>query len=245
MPGNRIYAVGDVHGHLGLLEILAEAIAEDIRDRPADTVTEIFLGDYIDRGPHSKEVIDWLMRPPAHGGERICLMGNHEQRFIDFLDGEDVFAGFCTFGGIDTTASYGVNIAPDFSNAEIGEARRALLAAMPEGQQPFLRSLPILHRQAGHIFVHAGLRPGVPLEDQSARDCLWIRDGFLDSDADFGGLVVHGHTPHETIEVRPNRINIDTGAYWTGTLTCLVIDEGGKGLIQARPTGAERFVFPG
>lgn len=245
MSGKRIYAVGDIHGHLGLLEILAEAISDDIRARPAYGITEIYLGDYIDRGPRSRQVLDWLMQAPGHGGERICLRGNHEQRFIDFLDGQDVFAGFCTFGGIDTMASYGVRIEPDFSREEVENARQELLAAMPEGQPSFLRSLPIVHSQSGHIFVHAGLRPGVPLDRQTARDCLWIRDGFLDSDADFGGLVVHGHTPHETIEVRSNRINIDTGAYWTGTLTCLVIDEDGKSLIQARPTGAETFAFPG
>lgn len=244
----RVYAVGDVHGRLDLLERLGAAILEDTVDRPVGCsvgrslgrTVEIFLGDYVDRGASSAGVIDWLLAPPAHGGDRICLRGNHEQTMLSFLSDPSLFAQWSRFGGIETLMSYGVEPPARIGGANPASLSRALERAIPDDHRAFLEALPSLYTLGGYAFVHAGIRPGVPLGEQQDDDLLWIRDAFLDSSEDFGPVIVHGHTPVETVDVQPNRINIDTGAYLTHRLSCLVIEGDGLSLIQTDGEGIHR-----
>jgi serine/threonine protein phosphatase 1 len=224
--GLRVYAVGDVHGRRDLLERTLRAIDADVRrDRPQDSV-EIFLGDLIDRGPDSRGVIDVLSRSPPAAAHRVCLCGNHEERFLAFLDNPAEIQGWREFGGFDTLYSYGVAPPLGGSLDEAADTRLALLDALPEGHRRFLQLLPDQVEYGSYLFVHAGIDPARPLDAQRPVDLRWIREPFLSSRKDFGRIVVHGHTPVEEPEVLANRINIDTGAYVTGRLTCLVLERG-------------------
>ncbi len=193
----RLLAIGDIHGCHGLLlRLLAE-----VRPSPADRL--VFLGDYIDRGPDSRRVIETLLELRQQLPRTIFLRGNHEQMLLDYLDGRDRPL-FLANGGAATLASY----------------RRQGKVEIPCSHRDFLRTLPCLHREAGFIFVHAGLRPGVPIDRQTEDDLLWIRDAFLASDADFGATVVFGHTPQSAPLLRPGRVGLDTGAVYGGRLSC-------------------------
>lgn len=236
----RLYVTGDVHGRLDLLQPLGEAISEDAKASSQSECIEIFLGDYVDRGASSKGVIDWLISEPDHDGCRICLKGNHEDRLYRFWQGADVFEGLCRYGGIETFRSYGVHLSDHTAPEDAEPVREDFRRLLPEDHAEFLRSLPLMHKWNGLVFVHAGLKPGVALEDQKERDCLWIRDEFLESDYDFGAIVLHGHTPGPAIELRSNRINLDTHAYHSGRLSCLVISREGLQLIESRPDGVAK-----
>jgi len=232
-PGSRIYAIGDIHGRLDLLERLHDLIRADAAESDAARKVVVYLGDYIDRGPESKGVVELLMNRPLVGFERALLKGNHEVILLEFLDGAEVGAHWCTYGGLQTLESYGVRPLPIRGQPEeFAAARVALAGKIPPAHVEFLRSLPLTHAEGGYLFVHAGLRPGVDLAEQDEHDLLWIRDEFLQADADFGACVVHGHSIAEAPEIRPHRIGIDTGAFATGKLTALVLEGESREFLQ-------------
>lgn len=223
--GVRIYAVGDVHGRLDLLDRLLDRIAADGRDA-GDLIKHIvFLGDYIDRGPCSAGVIERLIAGPPAGFGAIHLKGNHEAALLDTLVTPRAAAAWMAFGGVATLASYGIAVSMGgVALSELDALRDRLRAALPPHHLRFFRSLRTSVSVGDYLFVHAGVRPGVPLERQTEKDMIWIREPFLHSDADFGKVVVHGHTIALEPEVRRNRIGIDTGAYATHRLTALVLE---------------------
>ena len=222
--GLRIYAIGDVHGRFDLLQELYAAIRLDVATRPPKQSVEIFLGDYVDRGPQSREVVDWLIRSEPACDERICLMGNHEDMLLGALRDVDGAEAWLFNGGVETLLSYGGTSRNALLGMTVGRARDAFAAVFPESHRAFVADLPHMTAFGGYAFVHAGLDPARPIREQDPFDLLWIREPFLTSAADFGFIVVHGHTPAAAPEVRPNRINIDTGAFFTGRLTCLVLE---------------------
>jgi serine/threonine protein phosphatase 1 len=156
--------------------------------------------------------------------QRICLMGNHEQIFLDFLEDPNVITSWMSLGGLETLASYGLRPKLTLRPAEVEEIQARLLAALPKAHRQFLQELQYCYRCGDYLFVHAGVRPGAALEEQLPEDLLWIREPFLTSTKNFGAVVVHGHTPETSPVVLPNRICVDTGAYVTGVLTCLVLE---------------------
>jgi serine/threonine protein phosphatase 1 len=198
----RILAIGDIHGTRDKLQMLMGAVNWD-----PDEDTLVFIGDYVDRGPDSAGVIDHVLGLMEWSENVICLRGNHEQLFIDFLDGRDT-STFLYNGGQATIDSYG------------GED-----AGLPEEHYDFLLSLPFYYETEDYIFVHAGLRDGLPLEQQDPHDLLWIREEFIHSSYDHGKLVVYGHTPKREPVVMENKIGIDTGAVYGGKLTCLELPD--------------------
>jgi serine/threonine protein phosphatase 1 len=230
----RIYAIGDIHGRADLLDQLHEMILADAASLP-DGVRKviIYLGDYVDRGMDSKGVIDRLVAEPVPGFERVLIKGNHEDAFLKFMVEPEFGRDWKYYGGLETLMSYGVKGLPlkDEPDAFVA-ARDELRGLMPEAHLRFLNSLQLSHDEGDYFFAHAGVRPGCPLEDQSGDDLMWIREEFLQSDAPFGKLVVHGHTPEEQPVVKRNRIGIDTGAYITGTLTALVLEGGSRRFLQ-------------
>jgi serine/threonine protein phosphatase 1 len=222
--GLRVYAIGDIHGRLDLLDRLLSDIAEDITRFPTMRPIYVFLGDYIDRGHSSRETIDRLIEHSvAH--ECIFLKGNHELIAVACLSDRAKIDQWLRLGGMETLASYGV--APElFANRrQAAGTQLAFHNALPPAHFRFFASLQESFSCGDYFFVHAGAKPQVPLSRQRESDLLWIRGEFLSSAYDFGKIIVHGHTPALDIEVRPNRINIDTGAFATGRLTCLVLEE--------------------
>jgi serine/threonine protein phosphatase 1 len=228
----RIYAIGDIHGRLDLLNPLLARIEQDISARPGLRPIFVFLGDYIDRGPSSREAIDRLI---AFGQTNECvfLKGNHEQIAIKCLSDRSLFDHWLRLGGVDTLISYGVSPKPSLDEMQIVRLQAAFHDALPQAHFRFFRDLQKSFCCGDFFFAHAGVRPNVELSRQKESDLLWIRDEFLSSNEDFGKIVVHGHTPTREIEVASNRINIDTGAFATGRLTCLVIDEASLSVIDS------------
>lgn len=226
-PGERIYAIGDVHGCLDRLVALHEAIAEDIGARPAEHTTLVHLGDYIDRGSDSAQVVDWLINgPPVPADNIVNLMGNHELMMLSAVAGLDREASglWLANGGADSLLSWGIS-----RNVPPGE----WATRIPRQHLIFLRDLAISHRIGPYLFVHAGVMPGVPLEQQSRQDMLWIREPFLSSRDNHGAVIVHGHTPKREPVVQPNRIAIDTGAVLGGDLTCVVLEADMLGFLRS------------
>jgi serine/threonine protein phosphatase 1 len=221
--GQRIYAVGDVHGRADLLQTLLQRIVADLISHPIPQPLQVFLGDYIDRGPQSREVIDLLI---AHRRRHrsLFLKGNHEQFAARVLRAPQIISEWKQIGGLSTLLSYGVTPSGRADPKSDHEVAIALAQAMPESHQQFIEGLALSFTCGDFFFAHAGVRPGIPLRQQYQQDLLWIRDDFLLHEEDFGKIVVHGHTPAPEPEVRSNRINIDTGAYATGRLTCLVLE---------------------
>jgi len=236
-PGLRLYAIGDVHGRADLLAEMHLRIARDLTRRPAAGWRVIHLGDYIDRGPDSAWALGLLL-DYRRGGHADFLIGNHDRFLLNFLldpEGAD-FELWMINGGATTLKSFGVDDMPATFSGDAGSRRRLhdeVSAAMRPGLPEFLGGLPLMLRFGDYAFVHAGVRPGVPLEDQSEDDLVWIREPFLCSDENHGAVIVHGHTPVEAVEVRRNRIGIDTGAVFTGNLTCLVLEDATRALLGA------------
>lgn len=221
----RIAAVGDLHGRLDLLERL-EPVLDAAAQDPSRRLIEVYLGDYVDRGANPRAVLERLMRRTALTDRTvICLAGNHEHMLLGALERDSDFASWLDFGGQSTLQSYG--IPPARAAADLPGTRAALARAIPRSHIDFLTSLPLSFAHGGFFFAHAGARPGVPLEAQTARDLLWIRQPFLGTSANLGAVVVHGHTPTRKAVFRLNRIGIDTGAYQTGILTCLLVTSDG------------------
>lgn len=226
--GLRIYAVGDVHGRLDLLEELAAKIERDLKDQPADRTLEVFLGDYVDRGPQSRDVIEWLIKTPPLTGQRLCLLGNHEDMLLAAAADPEVVPTWLHNGGDATLLSYGLETLPSAPKA----VHEAIVAAIPQRHLNFLNTLDRKVEFGSYLFVHAGINPERPLHDQDPRDMIWIREPFLRSADDFGRIVVHGHTPVGQADFHDNRINIDTGAVFTGCLTALVLEGATQRLLQ-------------
>lgn len=225
--GVRLYAIGDVHGRLDLLQAMHGRIAGEIaRDRPGDWRI-VHLGDYVDRGADSAGVIDFLVAAQAADPRVLALGGNHDAGFLDFLGLPDPVGLFARYGGVETARSYGVRLDPDDGRAFASQAAR-LGAAVPEAHRTFLRTLPLSVSFGDFFFCHAGIRPGVPLEKQEPRDLIWIRDAFLNHPGLHPKVVVHGHTPQREAQILANRVNVDTGAYQSNRLTALVVDGASK-----------------
>jgi serine/threonine protein phosphatase 1 len=220
---DRLYVIGDIHGRSDLLDRIVEAITRDLKQNRVDKCLTVTLGDYIDRGPDSRGVLDRLIRNPFPC-EYIPLKGNHEALFETFLIDPSVAQHWRRLGGLETLVSYRVPVRALMMGKGYEQAAEALKAAVPSEHLRFIASLRTSLLLGRYFMCHAGVRPGVPLERQEVEDLLWIRDQFLQSRADFGKIVVHGHTPAENPEVLPNRINVDTGAYMTSCLTCAVLD---------------------
>ena len=231
--GRRIYAIGDVHGRLDLLRALIAAIDTEQKDAGTARPTLVLLGDYVDRGPDSRGVVETLIEGPLPAFECVHLRGNHEDSFLRFLDDIDIGPSWLYYGGAETLASYGIAAARDEDDpARLATLQAAFAAALPDSHRAFMRGLEPCRAIGGYLFVHAGVRPGVPLAGQSPDDLLWIRGEFLRSAADHGHVVVHGHTIDREPQIRRNRIGIDTGAFATGVLTCLVLEADRYRLIQ-------------
>lgn len=223
--GQVVYAIGDIHGRVDLLDMLISDIVADAAAGAAERRTLVFLGDYVDRGHDSKSVIDRLIAGPPEGFAQVCLLGNHEAWLLDFLENARAGAGWLMNGGVATLASYGVAARQGGLGLErLEAAQSAFRAALPETHLSFLNGLSLTWRAGGYVFVHAGVRPNVALDAQDPNDLLWIRDDFLGSNADHGAVVVHGHTISDWPEEKSNRIGIDTGAFATGRLTCLRLE---------------------
>jgi serine/threonine protein phosphatase 1 len=222
--GRRIYAVGDIHGRADLLSKLFMRIDEDLKARPTADAIQVFLGDYIDRGSSSRQVIDLLIER-RRGNAIVLLKGNHEECALRFLNDPTVLSEWKNIGGLNTVLSYGVTPTRRDDPRSQQQVATAFGHSMPESHRRFLQGLALSFTCGDFFFAHAGVRPGIPLQEQSQRDLLWIREDFLLHEEHFGKIVVHGHTPARQPEVRPNRINIDTGAYATGQLTCLVLED--------------------
>lgn len=222
--GDSIYAVGDIHGRRDCLEAVHARIDEDRRNRVPHRTMEIYVGDYVDRGPESAGVIDLLI-DRARSCHCVFLKGNHEQMFADVLEGTMDIAAWRDVGGLETIYSYRVD--PRRIAADPQLAPTLFREAVPQAHKDFLAALQPMTAMAGYIFVHAGLRPDVAPERQNPLDLMWIREEFTLSDADFGAVVVHGHTPVAEPECLHNRVNLDTGAYATGGLSFCRIDSEG------------------
>lgn len=222
--GQRIYAIGDIHGRVDLLRELHAMILADAASAPPDRIV-VYLGDYVDRGPDSRGVLDVLVNEQLPGFRSIHLVGNHEAVLLQFLHDAEIARDWLNFGGEATLASYGVRLDPrHYSVADLVRAKDELTRLLPGEHLSFLRRLKLNHWGGDYFFVHAGVRPGVPLERQDGNDQIWIRDQFLFSEENFGRIVVHGHTPDVAVQSRRNRIGIDTGAYFTGRLTAVVLE---------------------
>lgn len=225
-PGIRIYAIGDVHGRADLLASVLLQIEVDIALHPVARPIAVLLGDYIDRGPDSKEVLDLLVAP-GRTPEMVFLKGNHETFLINFLKVPTLLGNWRQYGGLETLVSYGLRPPMNPSFNDQAKLARDLASAMPDSHRKFFDALPLTFACGDFLFVHAGIRPLVSIQQQTEDDLLWIRDDFLLWDKQFEKIVVHGHTPVLQPDVRFNRINIDTGAFATGRLTCMAI-EGAK-----------------
>ncbi|MBU4061331.1 metallophosphoesterase family protein [Hyphomonas sp.] len=229
--GLCIYAIGDIHGRRDLLERLVQLIAEDAANLPDGFKPQIiFLGDYIDRGLQSRDVINFFTSGAADAFNPVYLMGNHEEALLRFMREASFGSQWARYGGAETLYSYGLQPpnqrASLNSHDEMQAARNAwtkvwneFQVKLPPEHLAFFQSLKPYHVAEDYLFVHAGLRPGVELEEQTVRDMLWIREEFLDDAAPFAQMVVHGHTPMDTVHHDERRIGLDTGAFLTGKLT--------------------------
>lgn len=232
--GQRVYCIGDIHGRADLLAQLHAMILRDAAGY-GGTKTVVYLGDYVDRGEQSRQVLETLLSQPLPDFDAVYLLGNHEQAMLDFMVRPEVTASWLSFGGRETLYSYGVHLAHIPALRELAALAGQLERNLPASHRAFLLNCTESWRCGSYYFVHAGIRPGVALEEQTLEDQLWIRDVFLYSNANHGVIVVHGHTIAQQPEQRPNRIGIDTGAFASGILTCLVLEADQQRLLQ---TGA-------
>lgn len=219
---SRVYAIGDIHGQAALLDELLGMIERDGMGRP-ETKVLVFIGDYVDRGADSKGVIEQLVNLQSDFTAHF-LRGNHDQALLDFLADPNSFPIWKDYGAEETLASYGVASPRSGEEVALRQTRDRLRESLPAHHLRFFETLKLSETIGDYFFAHAGVRPGTPLDQQEERDLMWIRDEFLNSQSDFGKIVVHGHTPTNAPVMRRNRIGIDTGAYLTGRLTALVLE---------------------
>ena len=235
--GTRVYCVGDIHGRDDLLDEMAERVKADMEGQSFDHVVTVFLGDYVDRGLGSMRVVERLSRS-EWPTPIIALAGNHEDLLMAFLEDEGVLEAWRSLGGLETLHSYGVDVGSGMAGRDFKKIQAAFAARFPEHHRHFLETLKISTAIGDYFFCHAGVRPGVPLDRQDRDDLLNIRDAFLFSEAEHGKLVVHGHTPSVAPEIRSNRIGIDTAAYATNRLTCLVLEKDERRFLYAGDSDA-------
>ena len=236
--GLRIYAIGDIHGHADLLDLMAARIELDLTRYPARDARAVFVGDYIDRGPDSAGVIERL----SSGRFPLpfeTLRGNHEDVLIGALAASGEALGsalehWYQLGGLETLRSYGVDIGKAARGKTPGRLRRAFLDRLPEAHRDFLLKTRLSLTLGDYFFVHAGARPGVPLDAQSPEDLMWIREDCYGSDYDFGKVLVHGHTPRRVPENLPRRINVDTGAFKWGVLSAVALEADTRRFVSTR-----------
>ena len=232
--GYRAYAIGDIHGRLDLLEDLLAKIHAELQHYPSARTLLIFVGDLIDRGPSSAQVIERLRTYSRTGIQPVFLLGNHEEVLLRILRGDaELITKWRWFGGAECLQSYGVD-PQQLAHVSETEALAVVRSAIPRDHVEFLESFVDSCRFGDYLFVHAGIRPGVAFDQQSQADMRWIREPFLLDDTDHGFVVVHGHTIRDEVEERPNRIGIDTGAYRTGILSALAIEGGDRWLLDTR-----------
>jgi serine/threonine protein phosphatase 1 len=232
--GWRIYAFGDLHGRRDLLERLRSAIAADIDRSTATKNVIVGLGDYIDRGPDSRPVIDILLQGLVPQAEQILLRGNHEDLLLRFLD-DPVGVGSSWFqlGGLECLRSYGVDVRPFLrAGFDARAARQEFMRLMPSEHLRLIESMPLRLVAGDYFFVHAGVRPGIPLDQQAARDLLWIRREFIEAQPEWDKVIVHGHFPVAEPFIGARRINLDTGAFVSNRLTCIILESSGRHLLQ-------------
>ncbi|WP_137681021.1 metallophosphoesterase family protein [Aurantiacibacter suaedae] len=220
--GQRVYAIGDVHGRLDLLEALAEAIESDDEARSPAQTSVILLGDLIDRGPDSAGVVAFARAWQQHREVRI-LAGNHEEMFLRSFADAEVLRPFLRHGGRETLFSYGVD-PKAYSAATVEEVQAMMASAVGKEERAYIAGFEDMIVLGDYVFVHAGIDPSEPLEAQADADLRWIREPFLSHDKPLGFVVVHGHTIADEVQVRPHRIGIDTGAYASGRLTALALE---------------------
>jgi serine/threonine protein phosphatase 1 len=234
--GMRVYAIGDIHGRPDLVERIHELILQDMRTaNPIARPLVVYLGDYVDRGLHSREVIDTLLDRPLPGFEAVYLRGNHDQQLLDFLANPASGIDWMRYGGDATLYSYGVRLPRNMPrDLHLEEMSRQLRDAIPTRHLAFYEGLGLMFDLGDFLFVHAGVHPEKPLEDQALEDVLWIREEFLESDFDLGKVIVHGHSVTRMPEVRMNRIGVDTGAVFSNALTCLVLEGTTKRFLSTR-----------
>jgi len=234
--GYRAYVIGDVHGRLDLLEELLAKIHAELQHRPAPKTLLVFVGDLIDRGPSSAQVIERLRTYRRVGIRPIFLLGNHEEVLLRILGGEaELITKWRWFGGSECLRSYDVD--PEvLGRLSDVDALTVVRNAIPREHVEFLESFVDSCRFGDFLFVHAGIRPGIELEQQQQSDLRWIREPFLLDESDHGFIVVHGHTISEQVDERSNRVGIDTGAYRTGVLTALVVEGSERWLLDTRPS---------
>jgi serine/threonine protein phosphatase 1 len=232
--GSVVYAIGDIHGETAKLDTLHAMIRADAGSRAAERRVAVYLGDYVDRGPDSAGVVDRLTADTLPGFERVFLMGNHEDFLLQFLDLAESLSAWFYNGGVQTLESYDVDPRGDCGRPVVPrDVRDQFRARLPRAHRAFFEALELYRVEGDYLFVHAGIRPGRPLAEQSPADLLWIREEFIHSATDHGHIVVHGHTPRENVDVRPNRIGIDTGAVYGGRLTALVLQGEEREYLQA------------
>jgi len=230
-PNSCIYAIGDIHGRADLLSEVYRRIRTD--GSKAERRVVVHVGDYVDRGDQSRAVIDLILSKPLAGFQCVHLLGNHEQFMMDFLHNAAVGPVWFMNGGDATLASYRVALkGGDTREAMMLRLQQDFREKLPPEHRTFLNTLKLMHREGDYLFVHAGIRPGAALEAQVPEDVLWIREEFLDSGTNHGACVVHGHTITDQPEFKKNRIGIDTGAFMSGRLTCLVLEGEDQRVLQ-------------
>lgn len=240
-PDIRVYAIGDVHGRLDLLKELLARIQADDRARQAAQTHLVMLGDLIDRGPDSRAIVEMFLRTPPAFADTHLLMGNHEEMLLKLLDEPtaEALAHFLRYGGYETLQSYGASE----QALEMADLRppEVLTRLVPEEHRAFIRSFGDSWRMGDYLFVHAGIRPDIAIDQQAPGDMRWIRRPFLESESDHGVTVVHGHTISVAPERRANRIGIDTGAYATGVLTALGLEDDDQWIIATDPASDDNI----
>ena len=238
--GRRAYAIGDIHGRADLLDWMLGDIERDIAGRPEAETFVVFLGDLIDRGPNSREVVERLRQLTSERFRPVFLLGNHEEVLLRLLDGEPgLLTNWMRFGGAECAQSYGLD-PRQLVRMPDEQAIAAVRKAIPASHVEFLKSFIDTFRFGDYLFVHAGIRPGIELAGQSQRDLRWIRAAFLNSEADHGFMVVHGHTIDDDVVERANRIGIDTGAYATGVLTAIGLEDGERWYLSTNASQSEQ-----
>lgn len=233
--GDRVYAIGDIHGRFDLLQRILEKIGEHSAALPPPRKLHlVFLGDIIDRGPQSAEVLELLYSLERRSDRVIVLLGNHEEAMLQALRGDlETFRSWLAFGGEATLRSF--NVPPRGEREDVRDYLARARSAIPAHWTNWLARLPLSVRSGDYMFVHAGVRPGASLSRQSREDLLWIRGEFLDDPRDHGAIIVHGHSIEAEVAIRENRIGIDTGAYRTGMLTALYLEEDRREILSTEP----------
>lgn len=232
---SRVYAVGDIHGRLDLLQDMLKQVKKDLKSYTGKSQF-VLLGDYIDRGPASAKILDLLITGDLPCDEVVCLRGNHEDAMLGFAHGDQSAKNWLQFGGVETLESYGLAVTKYLCSDDdpAPDVRKAMKKVVPKKHFQFLEELPFHHVNGDYLFVHAGVRPDIPLPAQQLEDMMWIREDFLKHKKPFERFIVHGHTISAEPDIQPNRIGIDTGAYKTGTLTCLVLEGKEQRFLSAR-----------